>query len=293
ELSSAAGRRNHHAIVGGNPAMMLRRKEARAPAKEHALFYSMLEEAEFVVLVTLQYDETFPDLLRDTILQSPPEWLWLLRVHPQTLPILSLLESHLRKVGIHNFEMQRTSLCPIYDAMSYADHLVTGYSSTALEAESFELEISLFHSFAEELFEEHIRSGHMGYCTTAGDLLTRLLHCREARRTKRVRGLRRVSRADLRSVAARIVDSGVSGDVTMSPNIQSAYDSLLSESRAQYVKFPVMQTGASQPAPLPPVTLRLQDWATEVFSESLYQRVLPIGRAIHRIENHLRLRKRK
>ena len=105
---------------------------------------------------------------------APPEWLWLLRMHPlrkHTAPaIAALLSRH----GITAFELDSATSFPLFTLLQRADHHVTAFSSVAVEAAAFDLRTSLTAAEGAAAFAPEVAAGTCRYTPDAHALLAHI-----------------------------------------------------------------------------------------------------------------------
>ena len=106
------------------------------------------------VLMSLQpLDAPLTDLMLSTMAQAPRDWVWLIRTHPRQkhdkAEILTLLDDR----NISHLNLETVSDLPLYAVLEFADHHVTRYSSTAVDALDFGLTTTLFEGPGREVYE--------------------------------------------------------------------------------------------------------------------------------------------
>ena len=117
-----------------------------------------------LVPLMLTVDNDSLAALRGAIINSPPDWIWLLRQHPLTPSNeLDLPES------FNRVEVELCSRLLLHTVLSLTDHVVCGCSSVCLEALFlYGIPITLLGSIAEEFFRDYIKPGLMDLATSQG-----------------------------------------------------------------------------------------------------------------------------
>lgn len=128
-----------------------------------------------VILVSLQpLDTPIPPALLDAMRKAPPDWFWLLRLHPlrrHTAPEIAAL---LTRAGVARFETDCATAFPLFTLLRLAEHHVTAFSSVAVEAAAFDLRTSLTAAEGEAIFAPEIARGICRYTPTADALLAHI-----------------------------------------------------------------------------------------------------------------------
>ena len=164
KATAAAEHTNHVSVVGGNPFIEWSRENKETNTQKDLNFISFLENTDQPkILVALQYDDLFPQLILDLIDLAPKNWFWLLRLHPQTAVAHSVFESMLIGEGIENFDICRSTASGLGSLMPVVDHLITPYSTTSTEAKFFNLPVTTFGPMSEELMKIYIDKGEINH----------------------------------------------------------------------------------------------------------------------------------
>ncbi len=270
----------YRAVVGGNPTFFKSNSRPGDLAFRDNVFLNLVEQHDGpIVLATLQYDETFPQLMLDSMAQAPANWLWLIRLHPQSMPAIDTIESSIRSKGLLNFDIRHASSVDLFELMMRADHLVTGYSTTSIEAQSYGLDVSLYHTQATELLQTYIEDGRMQFCPNSEDLISNISNGLRKKDSRRLRN---------RYVDQEIDVGGVLDDIfaihqpaaKYLGEFDQAYSELLRKSRKKHLSFPIRPNEEASA----PITEKLAAVAKSQFPESSYSRLMSIGNRIHAIE---------
>lgn len=124
------------------------------------------------VLVGLQpTEEVFPDNL-PSAMRRTPEWLWLLRVHPHQRYRIPEIKVFLAAAGLDNFEIDQSTHAPLYALLRSVSHVVTPFSSLALEADQFGCPVTIIDPAGLEAYGPEISEDIFGYAITPKDIVS-------------------------------------------------------------------------------------------------------------------------
>lgn len=158
----------HKVAVAGKPDYIAW-KQGRIPEDQN-LVDSLKQKCEGkkVICVPLAGDSYPLPLLPELIAAAPDDWLWLLRDHP--LHKSSWL--HIPESQTHKVERHAASTLCVHTVLAHSQHLVTAFSSTALEAVSLhQMQATLTEQRGAVYFADQIRSGDMHYAATVDEAL--------------------------------------------------------------------------------------------------------------------------
>lgn len=169
----------HEAIVGGNCRFEYWKRFENSNVQKGNMFLNsnldVLEKQPFVILVTHQYIDLIPDLILDTISKAPKDWVWLFRLHPQSIPLINIYTDTFKKYNLTNVFITEATNISIFDLLKVSEHLLTEFSTTAIEAIPFGIDITLTGNVGKEIFSGYIKSGRMQYAKNEEALLERLI----------------------------------------------------------------------------------------------------------------------
>lgn len=111
------------------------------------------------------------EFLLDAMKQGPQSWLWMIRIHPRSSHLIEPIKAALAAEGIRNCEVEHTSLETIEVVMEAADVFLTGFSVSALEANTLNKPVILLDPVGKRLFGELVEEGVFKYATTARELI--------------------------------------------------------------------------------------------------------------------------
>lgn len=140
----------HSAFCGGNPCLSL-------PAVSDAGLIGSV--ATVRILFTAQAFFGLPEPIFAALASSPPDWHWLIRVHPQYWETREPLRQELIRRGLRNWSIDEASDAPMATALAASDVHVTEFSSSVLEADALCVPSVLVHPKARQLFEGQLESG--------------------------------------------------------------------------------------------------------------------------------------
>ncbi len=169
----------HGGIVGGNAWLHKWRygnTEGLEPP-EAAKFASEISPRKKILVSLQPLESPINATLLQAMQQSPPDWLWLIRLHPlrrHTAPEISAI---LNNAGVSNFEIQHSTTLPLFSLLKIVDHHVTVFSSVVIEAAAFGVRTSLIGEEGRDIFKAQIEQGICRYTTKGVDLLD---HVKEA-----------------------------------------------------------------------------------------------------------------
>ncbi|MEQ9109283.1 MAG: hypothetical protein RIF37_07465 [Rhodospirillaceae bacterium] len=161
-----------HSIVTGNAWVDL--WSQGGPLKVSKEMQSFIDSysARKTVLVGLQPKEDFfPDNL-PSAMRRTPDWLWLLRVHPHQRYRIPEIKVFLSAAGLENFEIDHSTHAPLYALLRSVSHVVTPFSSLALEADQFGCPVTIIDPDGLEAYEPEISKGIFGYAVKPKDIIS-------------------------------------------------------------------------------------------------------------------------
>ncbi len=167
-------------MIGGN--LFLSHWVNGAPyeyRRDNPAFWQRLENAQRVLLVTLQpftVHKAVPEHLLDAIKRSPPEWLWLLRMHPTHKPDQQSIMDWLNTWGISMdcLEITQASRQPLYALMKHTHVHMTLWSSSGYEALHFNVPTIFLSADALALYADYLEKGIFYYADNPDDILNRV-----------------------------------------------------------------------------------------------------------------------
>ena len=131
------------------------------------------------ILVTLsEVEDCLPDNLLEAIRMGPPEWLWMLRVHPGMEHKIEELSSLFHDLKIHNVEINLTSNIPLYQLLPHVDWHVSEWSSTSFDALRFSVPSIFVHPDGRDLYSHYLGKGVFLYGEHVEDILRLLANPR-------------------------------------------------------------------------------------------------------------------
>lgn len=122
------------------------------------------------ILFTHQYVNLPSKELIKAIQDSSSDLKWLFRLHPQSVMLKPAYDAFFKKIG-GNLEVVSSQDCPVFELLSEVDHLVTEFSTTAIEAMNLGLPVTIIGELGPELFENYISKGLMVRATNSNEIL--------------------------------------------------------------------------------------------------------------------------
>ncbi len=176
-------------IVGGN--LWLNQWRSTGPS----FVVSAVEQARVAtskcaksILVTLSYaPEEELEFLAPAIRSAPPNWLWLIRMHPNTLSQRAQLAARARDLGEGRIQLDEGTDMPLYALLRVVNVHATLHSTCALESLAFGVPTVIFHKTGEEAFGKHVDAGVMRFARSPSDVEPCVRAC-EAISPERCRG---------------------------------------------------------------------------------------------------------
>lgn len=146
----------HTALVGGNLWMTYFRDNEGETKKIIECFKSDRTN----ILIALQGDKFFPEFLLEGIKNNSDEIMWHFRDHPR-IPISSRLKNKI--LQFPNCKIHSSSQMPLYELLKKIDIHITGYSTVAFEAQSFNIPTIFTHLDALRGYQELINKNGLFY----------------------------------------------------------------------------------------------------------------------------------
>ncbi len=163
----------HGGLIGGNVWLHKWRygnTDGLEPQSVHDFSKQMAGKKK--ILVSLQpLDKPVDAVLLEAMKNAPPEWMWLLRIHPLRRHTAPEIESILNKNGISNFEIEQSTVLPLFSLLKLADHHVTEFSSVVIEAAAFNVCSTVIGDRGREIFAPQISAGQCDHAESSHDLL--------------------------------------------------------------------------------------------------------------------------
>ncbi len=175
-------------IIGGYPWINLWRYEHKLPAYCH----KYMEEAKCLtmnksrsILVTLQaykHIDNF-EILFQAIQNSPSNWQWLLRMHPNSFDDKNKINMLAQKSKHPNIDIEKASELPLYALLKAVDIHLTWWSTCALECIPFGIPTIIIHENGKEAFDEFIKRGDMIFANNTKEIIHQIAHSEPLKKT--------------------------------------------------------------------------------------------------------------
>ncbi|MEM8488499.1 MAG: hypothetical protein AAF564_23330 [Bacteroidota bacterium] len=173
-----AGTFNPRPLIGGN--LWLEKWQDQEPVgfglePEATTFLDGLRAPQKVVLVSLQQsDRAIPDAMLEAMRKAPPDWFWLIRLHPAQRNKISALQEALEALHLENVNVEEASQLPLYPLLKQSHRHVTQWSTIAVEALRFNVPSLIIHPTGRAQFNHYIKQGHFSYATHAEGIIDAL-----------------------------------------------------------------------------------------------------------------------
>ena len=160
-------------MVGGNAWLGLwAENDLASYTSTQVEFLSSLEKWQRTILVSLQgIDDFLSEGLMDAVRDAPPEWFWLVRLHPHHRHRIDEMAQRFEDHGIRRFDVVNTTTLPLYALLRRCTNHVTAWSSVCYEALSFHVPTVIIHRTGRALYEEYIRRGIFQYGESSAEIL--------------------------------------------------------------------------------------------------------------------------
>ena len=160
------------ALIGGNLWLNQWR------GKETPFVVSAVEQARAAavkgaksILVTLSYEPREElEALIPAIRDGPSDWIWLIRMHPNTLSQRARIEKRLRELGGARVQLEAGTRLPLYALLGVANVHATIHSTCALEALAFGVPTVIFHRSGAEAFRKYVDAGIMRFAQNPSEV---------------------------------------------------------------------------------------------------------------------------
>ena len=163
-------------IVGGNiryEYWYYQKNQCDQPLKP--LSSSLSSPQRYRVLFTHQYVNIIPHNLIRAMLASDQQIEWIFRLHPQSSLLKETYEVFFAKMAC-NVTVELSTDISIFDRLANCDHLITEFSTTAIEALNFGIPVTLISDLGETLFENYLTEGKMKLKIDADELAEEIFH---------------------------------------------------------------------------------------------------------------------
>ena len=154
-------------IYGGNPRFHYWKKGGKKS--------QLKKGGSKKILIAHQYLSTPSIELLKAIENSPPSFDWIFRLHPQSEILKSLYVNFFKnfKTPVKVVSAQDEN---IFEQLNNSTHLITEFSTTAVEALEFDVNVILTDQAGAELYENYVSDGFMSVAITEGDILKAILN---------------------------------------------------------------------------------------------------------------------
>ncbi len=167
----------HKPFVGGNPLLRKWRddsQELESKFRDEATSIDSLASKGPVVMALPQYRIKDVDDTLQTIASAPKNWQWLIRMHPLERYMIPAMEEKLKELGIANAIVELPTNAPLYLLLKRTRSLLTGYSSTILEAIEFDIRSVSTMEVARDIFPQAVEDGWLTISTSSTERIALL-----------------------------------------------------------------------------------------------------------------------
>jgi hypothetical protein len=183
EATLPALRLRPFSIISGNPWIGLWKQEGAITFSDRlAAFCSDIKERK-AALVGLQPIEPLIPSALPGAMRRTPDWVWLLRLHPHQRYRLPEVIAHLTAGGVTNYEVELSTMAPLYALLRNCDRLLTPWSSVASEALTFDLPVTIIDARGYDVYKHEIDTGVMSHAVTADDIARAVTENKPAQRS--------------------------------------------------------------------------------------------------------------
>ncbi|WP_456277641.1 tetratricopeptide repeat protein [Bacillus sp. AK128] len=180
---------NHKVIVGGNPWVNLWKEKNENLNPIISLYDKKLKsvtsssEYQMNILITLQplyglrdWDQNLPEWVINVIENSPSDWKWFIRLHPQMLDkYYSETESLLNRLSpfieIGKIEWQKSTEYPLMAVLRHMNVHITAFSTCIVEAEMLGVRSVVLHEDGVLSYPVQFKSGWIIKAFTSQELI--------------------------------------------------------------------------------------------------------------------------
>ena len=151
----------HRGLVGGNP-WLSRWPTTKSSSKIYNSLQRLIDakEGRRAILLSLQpLEMPLTDMMLAAMTAAPKDWIWLVRLHPRQQHLVRKIAEVLDQHQVVYADLDLTRDLPLYAALEAADHHVTYYSTSAIDALGFRLRTTLLAGPGSEIFSSLIDEG--------------------------------------------------------------------------------------------------------------------------------------
>jgi len=149
----------HWPVTGGNPCLQIFSKRGEDLLSSLSGSFGQDRAGTLHILFTLQSFYELPTFLIEAVRNSPSEWVWLFRVHPQYWETREVVRKTITEEGLTNCLIEEASDVPLGVLLQRVDVHVTEFSSSVLEAHSMGVYSVVINQKGADLYGEKIRQG--------------------------------------------------------------------------------------------------------------------------------------
>lgn len=154
----------HQSFIGGNPWLDICKEQPEVfYGSEIYKCIKGIRRAKVKILFCLSglvdYGVTIPEWIQKVIRYSPPDWLWLLRLHPCELSERERIRALITQLNPAQVELDMATDLPLPILLQNVDIHITHWSTTTIEAAIFGIPTITVDQMGYDLFKNQIPEG--------------------------------------------------------------------------------------------------------------------------------------
>ena len=154
----------HQPFIGGNPWLDISKEQPEVfYGGEIHEYIKSIKQAKVKILFCLSglvdYGVTIPDWIKKVIMNSPPEWFWLFRLHPCELSERERIRALITQLNPAQVELDMATDLPLPILLQNVDIHITHWSTTTIEAAIFGIPTITVDQMGYDLFKNQIPEG--------------------------------------------------------------------------------------------------------------------------------------
>jgi hypothetical protein len=164
----------HKVIIGGNPWFILHKKfYGLLPVHSMEEIDQILDHQQLKILVALGlFEDLIPRIVLEAMKLAPPDYIWLLRLHPRDYDRQDAVIQLLMDNNISNFEIKHATALPLYELFSRVDHVISLYSGICAEAPAFSKPTTIIEMDGLKICKNYVEEGLVHHTNDAEGLLS-------------------------------------------------------------------------------------------------------------------------
>jgi len=164
----------HKGIVGGNLFGSIWKDNNNELVSEYDKEVQKIikDKKQKTILLTLSpyTDNSMPETWK-VVFETQNEYNWLIRLHPCMMGDSGKIKKELSDLGIIKYELDKSSLLPLYSVLRNIDLHVTVQSTCVIESAEFNVNTIITSDYGNQLFHEQVSSGHAVFHLKEQDII--------------------------------------------------------------------------------------------------------------------------